>query len=330
MITLEKLRQVRLQAVPWGQIAVAELALRWNFALPPRTEIVLEGVERIPRDRQVFFALNHTDRYNYWPFQYAMYRHGGLPYTAAWVKGKYYEQPLLAAFLGLTNNIPLPSRGYQITTSFRACEHRLPGADEYRFLRDVIDGSTPRSVELEGQSEAVRAYVRRFGPGTDGLARLRDTLEAEFAAMVREVTRLTREALAKKLNLLVFPEGTRSVTLGKGLTGLAQMSQHLGVTIVPVGCNGSDRIYRSGSPWAHGGRVVYRVGEPLALDGAELMRYRVKQEFEPFSHAASARFGREFEAITAVVMDRLNELLDERHRRRADGKPTVAGIHRFV
>lgn len=35
------------------------------------------------------------------------------------VKGKYYENPFIAAFMDSMNNIPLPSRGYVITTRFR-------------------------------------------------------------------------------------------------------------------------------------------------------------------------------------------------------------------
>ena len=60
------------------------------------------------------FALNHTDRYNYWPFQFELWRRDHERMTMAWVKAKYYENKLLAGFFDLCNNLPLPSRGYII------------------------------------------------------------------------------------------------------------------------------------------------------------------------------------------------------------------------
>jgi hypothetical protein len=34
--------------------------------------------------------MNHTDRYNYWPFQYQLWK-WQYPYTTVWAKGKYYR-----------------------------------------------------------------------------------------------------------------------------------------------------------------------------------------------------------------------------------------------
>jgi hypothetical protein len=64
------LNRLRLWERPFGQKVVGSIFLGPNYTLPPVTRIVLEGVANIPRDRTVMFALNHTDRYNYWPFQY--------------------------------------------------------------------------------------------------------------------------------------------------------------------------------------------------------------------------------------------------------------------
>ena len=40
-------------------------------------------------DEPVIFAMNHTDRYNYVPFQYGLWQEKDR-FTATWVKGKYY------------------------------------------------------------------------------------------------------------------------------------------------------------------------------------------------------------------------------------------------
>ncbi|GAG39238.1 unnamed protein product, partial [marine sediment metagenome] len=70
MIDEEHLIRLKLWERPLGQKVVGGIFLMPNYSMPPATRIVLEGAENIPRDRTVMFALNHTDRYNYWPFQY--------------------------------------------------------------------------------------------------------------------------------------------------------------------------------------------------------------------------------------------------------------------
>ena len=89
---------------------VASVFLGPNYRAFPGVKIELEGVENLPK-HPVIFAMNHTDRYNYWPFQYKLWRKTDR-LTATWVKGKYYEHPITAAALEWTNNIPAASRGY--------------------------------------------------------------------------------------------------------------------------------------------------------------------------------------------------------------------------
>ena len=281
---LERLRRTELSTRPLGQVLVANLALSIDYAFPRKTEIVVEGWENLPQDRGVFLAMNHTDRYNYWPFQYRNYRMGGR-FTATWVKGKYFEHPAMAWFLSSTNNIPLPSRGYLVELRLREDLGRAPTSEEYRALRDQVDaGEAPE-------------------------------IEADFQEMMGEVARLNRSALEDKgLHLLVFPEGTRSRRMGRGHTGLAQFAQHLGAAIVPIGCSGSDLCYPGNSPFSKGGRIVYRVGEPLEIDGPELGPHRVAEDFVPLTLDASRRFAQPFQAVTDVVMERIAELLDPEHR----------------
>ena len=341
MLDLARLERVRLHRRPPGQLMVAELFLRPSYRFPRKTEIVIEGLERIPRDRSVFFAMNHTDRYNYWPFQYALHRTGVHRYTATWVKGKYYEHPAIAWFMDATNNIPLPSRGYVLTTEFRRTVGRVPTEAEYRQLRDLADGNlaTQRaafvdaSAELKRFLEAQGADAALAPIGRDGReAVFLPRFEELFDRMIEAVVKLTRDAMERcRCHVLVFPQGTRSKRLSRGHTGLAQMSQRLGGAIVPVGCNGSDRLYPSGSPWSSGGRVVYRIGPLLEVDGADLAPHRVGEDFTPFSREAVTRHGASFRAITDLVMDHVNQLLDPEYQRSASGESDgVAGVRRFV
>lgn len=315
MLDLARLQRVKLRPTPWGQLFVAQL-LRIDYAFPRRTEIVLEGAGHLERGKSYILAMNHTDRYNYWPFQYQLY-HEGLGYTATWVKGKYYENRAIGAFMDAMNNIPLPSRGYVITTEFRRVAGRAPSSDEYRALRDLADGTAEEApdalVEAVGD---LKAFLREFS--------------ALFERMIREVMRLNRLALDLGQHLLVFPQGTRSVRLSRGHIGVAQVAQHLGVDVVPVGCNGSDRVYPGNSPFASGGRIVYRIGAPLRLDGPELAPHRVNEPFQPFTLEAAVHRDA-FQAMTDVVMDHINELLDEPYRYSSDrSSDGVGGMDRFV
>ncbi len=314
MLDLARLERIELSPVPRVQILLARL-LRLDYALPRRTEIAIEGLENLPRDRSVFIAMNHTDRYNYWPFQYQLWR-SGLPFTVTWVKGKYYENALLGAFMDATNNIPIPSRGYALTTAFRARTGRLPDEAEYRALRELLDGGRPELAPVAG-------YLAACG----GAEAWREATGAMFSAMIDEVLRLNRQAMALGHYIIVFPEGTRSRRLSRGHTGLAQVSQHLGAAVVPVGCSGSDRLYPGDLPFSRGGRVVYRIGAPMEVDGA-LADLRVTEPFRPLSAEATRRHGQRFQAITDRIMDRINELLDPPYRY---GEAELArGVHRFV
>ncbi|MDZ4164229.1 MAG: hypothetical protein U1C55_03795, partial [Smithellaceae bacterium] len=68
MINIEHLEKLKLTTKPWGQQLVAMLLLFPNYHIFARVKIDLEGIENIPRDENVIFAMNHTDRFNYWPF----------------------------------------------------------------------------------------------------------------------------------------------------------------------------------------------------------------------------------------------------------------------
>ncbi|MCP5065950.1 MAG: 1-acyl-sn-glycerol-3-phosphate acyltransferase [bacterium] len=315
MLDLARLERVKLRRTPWGQLLMAQI-LRVDYAFPRKTEIVLEGTEHLEPGQSYVFAMNHTDRYNYWPFQYSLYRQK-IGYTATWVKGKYYENALMGAFMDAMNNIPLPSRGYVISTEFRRVVGRAPTSEEYRVLRDLADGTAHEVPDALTETVGdLKAFLRDFS--------------ALFQRMIERVMALNRLALELGQHLLVFPQGTRSTRLSRGHIGVAEVAQHLGVDVVPVGCSGSDSLYPGASPFSSGGRVVYRIGAPIRIDGPELAPFRVTEPFYPFTLEAGIH--REaFQGMTDVVMDRINGLLDERYQygedRDSDG---VTGMDRFV
>ncbi len=316
MLDLRRLERHTLRPTPWGQVLFARV-LRLDYRFPRRTEIVLEGVEHLDPRRRYILAMNHTDRYNYWPLQLALYQRK-LGFTTTWVKGKYYESDVSGWFMDAMGQLPMPSRGYVITTCFRDRTGRPPSREEYRALRDVADGKrTEVPPELQRLLGDAGAFLADF--------------TAHFDRMIAEVMRLHAEALDNGLHILVFPQGTRSKRLSAGHTGMAQVAMHLGVDVVPIGCNGSDHAYPGDRPTASGGRIVYRIGRPLRIDGPELAPFRVTTPFRPFSLAAARAHGEAFQGMTDLVMDRINDLLDPEYQYSRDhASDGVEGMRRFV
>jgi len=324
------LRDVRLSAHPRGQIIVGTLLLRLNYNLPPRTRIRIEGLENLPPARRVIFALNHTDRYNYWPFQYQMWRTGGLPYTVTWVKAKYYRHPLMRFFFDACNNIPLPSRGYLVLEDARQLLGRVLHDDEYRTLRDLADGRRAQSsVDLDAGAALRRVLTekrRDFDPGGETYA---DFIGRWNDRLMELVEHRTVEALFEHgCNVIVFPQGTRSIRLLPGHTGLAQFALRHDVPVVPVGSNGSERVYPSSSPWASGGTILYRVGKPMTT-ADQLADCRIAEPYAPFTRSAD-RHQAAFERATQRITAAIDELLDEPYRMAAatqrDARSRVAAL----
>ena len=326
MLDQARLSRVTLARRPLGQRLVANFALALDYRFPRAPQIVFEGTEHIPLNGGAFLAMNHTDRYNYWPFQYRAYRLG-LPFTATWVKGKYYENKWMGRFMDSMNNIPMPSRGYMITTEFRNAVGRPPSEIEYRALRDLVDGDG--ALASSSSSFPASADLDRFlGPDRTVF---RARFEALFDEMMRAVCELNRRAIEDLgLNVLVFPEGTRSRRLSRGHDGLAQIAQHLGAPIVPIGCSGSDTLYPGNSPLSKGGKVTYRIGAPIDLDAPEVAAYRVPRGPLPFTTDATRCHGASYSALTEVVMNRINDLIDPEYRRENTDELGARGAERFV
>lgn len=331
MLDLARLDRIELSAKPIVQRLVGTLVLAPNYDLPPRVRIEFEGVNNVP-DEPVIFAMNHTDRFNYWPLQYALWRRRGR-YTATWVKGKYYETPVVGFFMEMTNNIPTVSRGYLITKDFIKCLGRRPSNAEYTAVRAWVN-AVSRGESVPPPAEAPREILERprdilgvrFYPQRESYAAAIDGL---FRRMMRRFVELNEEAAELGLDLLIFPEGTRSVRLSKGRPGLAQIAMHLERTVVPVGCNGTDLIYPGSSPFARSGRAVYRFGAPVRPEDS--VAWVDRGTFAPFTAEAEREHQKAFQAYVDDIIERIDPLLDERYQFGVTpDSESVVGSDRFV
>lgn len=326
MLDLPRLQRMHLSARPRVQRLLGWAVLTPNYELPPRVRIDTEGLERLP-EGPVFYAMNHTDRYNYWPFQYALWRRVQR-YTATWVKGKYYQHPFVAKFMELTNNIPTVSRGYVISRDFVSTVGRPPSDAEYKALRGWVEGSkaTPEDVPAAVLERPRDLLGRFFDPARETYAEAVNNL---VRTMMRRFVDLNREAFDKGLDVLVFPQGTRSKRVSRGHIGLAQLALAFQRTIVPVGCSGSDISYPGSSPFARGGHIIYRVGAPITPD--EMRDFQPPTRFEPFSPEAESAHRERFQGLIDVVMERINALVDPPYQRADSGESDgVQGVSRFV
>ncbi len=316
MLTPQDLRTIRLVRRPAGQRALANLWVRPTWKLRG-VNIEVHGLERLASTGPALLAMNHTDRYNYWGLQVALLDQHDQ-YTSTWVKGKYYEHWFSRWFMRSTSNIPGASRGYLIAAAFKRQHNRPPTADEYRQLRDLVDH--PGSVQLTPELRDLLA--------TDPLTWAAG-IEDAFNALSSEVVRLTGEALAAGLLVLIFPEGTRAVRMGPGHIGIAQMAYHFRVPVIPVGCSGSPQVYPGDTPWPHRGTITYRVGDPLHPDAPSLAHHAVPPGFAPLTREAQATHGPDFQRFVDTLMERIEQLVDPAHRPLA-GEAAPAGVDRFI
>ena len=322
MLDLARMQRIRLSARPPGQLVLAEV-LRTMYRLGGLRVRVI-GLEHIPQHRPVILAMNHTDRYNYFPLQVRMHELG-LRYLASWVKAKYYESSAMAGFMEKTANIPLASRGWVVTTEVRRHLGRPPTARVYRQLKDLADGLPVPAAERDPE---VDAFLESAGH-EDWPARV----DARFGAFAGEAVRLTGAAFAAGLHVQIFPEGTRRIRLGRGHVGVAQIAQHFGVPVVPVGCSGSHRAFPGNSPYPSRATITYRVGAPVLLDDPAVAAFRVRAPFAPLTAAAGQAHGPAFRGFTDHVMARIAELVDPEHlpvTGEDEGEGGEQGAARFV
>ena len=333
MLDLARLNRIKLSAKPVAQKLVARLVLAPNYGFLPGVHVSVEGFDRLPSNN-VIFAMNHTDRFNYWPFQYKLYRDRDR-FTSTWVKGKYYENEWVGAFMENTNNLPTVSHGYIITKDFIEIMKRPPTQAEYDSLRKSIDSEAAPNTDAipidTGLIASKLLKTRRsilgfpFDPSSSTYSQ---AINETFSTMMARFVELNEETIRLGLDLLVFPQGTRSISLTRSHIGMAQIALKYQRTIVPVGCNGSDEVYPGSSPFGRRGKIVYRIGKPI--HHSELKEFHIKEDYVPFSAEAEHDHKDAFQGVTDLVMERINALVDPRYQFSGEESDRVRGSSRFV
>ena len=334
MLDLARLKRIRLMERPIGQVCFAHAVLTPNYNRFPGIDIRLEGVDNIP-DEPVIYAMNHTDRFNYFPFMYRIWKLRDR-YIPVWVKGKYYENPIVGMFMELTGNLPTVSRGYIITKDFALTMRRRPTETEYDTLRAYVnEEAAPDEDASVVDISAVPAKLLRtkrsilgveFDPDECTYA---EGINRVFDAMMREFVRANERSFDLGLDLLVFPQGTRSIRLPRGRIGMMEIAMRYQKTIVPIGCNGCDRVYTGSLPIGKKGTVVYRIGKPIRYE--DLSEFHIEEPYEPFTAQAEHAHRDKFQGAVDVVMNRINELLDPEYQFSEDLRSTgVRGTARFM
>ncbi len=302
------------------QILIGKYFLKPLYKLK-NLKIEIEGLNNIP-DHPVIFAMNHTDRYNYWPFMFKLwqlYQKGLIkyPYITVWVKGKYFENKFIASFMRLSGTIPVPSKGYLVVKDFVTMfkSKKALNDEALKYLLDYVKGEK-NEEDLKRLDEKLYEFVKKPHGGYDPkkYKNYREYIGKVHIDMMKRVLELNRDAIFnKKLNLLVFPEGRRSKRLTRGKPGLAQVSLALDVPVVPVGCNGSDKAYTGNLPFPKSNRaIVYRVGKPIEFKKiAE--EFNIKEKFVPFT-PQSKKLQEIFEKTTDIIMEKIYNLLDDEYR----------------
>lgn len=113
---------------------------------------------------------------------------------------------------------------------------------------------------------------------------------------IRGRNRITKELLDAGVPLLLFPEGTRSMSgeMGAFKPGAAALSIGLGVPCLPVAIAGAYDAMPKGANWVQGRRppVTVNIGRPMSADADE------------DAVAFSERLAKEVRALTDEAMER--------------------------
>ena len=334
MLDLPRLKRIRLMKRPIGQVFFGHTVLTPNYNRLPGIDIQIEGIDNIPRE-PVIYAMNHSDRFNYFPFMYKMWKLKER-YITVWVKGKYYESPLVGTFMELTSNLPTVSRGYIITKDFTLTMGRRPKQAEYDTLRALVNeeaapGGDSSTIDLSAIPRELLENSRNilgidFDPRECSYA---VGINRVFTAMMAEFVRLNERSFDLGLDLLVFPQGTRSIRLPRGRIGVMEIALRYKKTIVPIGCNGCDHVYTGSLPIGKSGTIEYRIGDPIPYE--ELAEFHIDEPYVPFSAEAEHEHRAEFQGAVDLVMNRINDLLDPEYQFSDDLQSTgVRGTSRFI
>ncbi len=321
-VTLDTLTSRRV--APWG-LATGSIAglIAAVMRLPGRrVQFVVEGFEWLPSG-PVLFATNHTHRHDWVAMRWVCYRRGRS--LVNWVKPRSYDVQWRATFLDVTGNIPLASRGWILSADFDEVHDRPPSEEEYRTLRSHLDHGLPlpdEGVYAALQERRRDLLGRPFDPARETW---REAVEALFAAMMEATLARTRVLLSAGHDLNVFPQGVFSTRLTPGRPGTVQAALALGLPIVPVGISGVPQTFEPDRPMGRpgGGTITVRFGAPYQVPAIE--------GHQPFVPSSERQHVEGLQDRTAVLMDRIAELVEPEHGwAKDDHDDGITGVARFL
>lgn len=314
-ITLEDLPRVNPVIRPWMQPTMTPLA----WFLMRNADMQVEGLDEVADN--ALLAMNHTHLYDWIPIRWALARLGRRMCT--FTKPRSYTGKMLGAFLHTSGNIPLGSRGYVISADFRVLIGRAPTEEEYRDLRDWVDGKADAPAPL-GDMRKILETPRSvldypFDPATQTYAEM---VNEVFARMGRGAADLARTALDGGVSAVITPQGVFSSRLTPGRIGGVQFAAAIGVPMVPVGLSGMNEVFADGMR-ARQPRLHFRVGSPIEI--------QLPDDHVAFEKASEDRNRAVLESETQRVMEAINELLEPAYQWDEDSAGDgVKGVARFL
>jgi len=317
MLTPTFYRTYQVLPTPWLHRPALAFYQAWVKGM--RTRISVDGWDRLPAT-PALLATNSTQKNDFMALRVLTDGQGIRCVTVT--KAKNYHHPLQAFVLGRLGVVPLASKGYFLLVDATQTLGRRPTEQEYRQLREHLDSDAPLQP---GPLQPLLAQKRVvLGQTFDPAAQTwRQFLQGLYRQSLAETVRLARVAVDAGYHVQMYPEGTVSQRLGPGRPGAVQLALALNLPVVPIGLSGCPQSFFGQSPLVRRGQIQIRVGEPVVVP-----QDLVPAAFVPFDPEHERRHRAALQGFTDEVMDRIEALVDEPHRRQAgqvwQGKGTRA------
>lgn len=304
MLTPMFYRNYQVLPTAWFHRPAVRFYQAWVVGM--RTRIAVEGWDRLPA-APALLATNSTQKHDFMALRVLTDGQGIRCVTVT--KAKNYHHPLQAFVLGRLGVVPLASKGYFLLLDATQTLGRRPTEQEYRHLRDHLDHNTPLpSGPLQRLLGHNRTLLdQTFDPAAQSW---RQFMQEQYRTSLGHTVRLAKVAVDAGCHVQMYPEGTVSQRLGPGRPGAVQLALALGLPVVPIGLSGCPQSFYGDSPLSRRGRIHIRVGEAMVVP-PDL----VPTDFVPFDPEHEQRHKSALQGFTDGLMDNIEALLDEPHRR---------------
>lgn len=304
MLTPSFYRNYQVLPTAWLHRPALRFYQAWVAGM--RTRISVSGWDKLP-NTPALLATNSTQKNDFMALRVLTDGQGVRCVTVT--KAKNYHQPLQAFVLGRLGVVPLASKGYFLLLDATQTLGRRPTEHEYRQLRDHLDAEVPLP---QGPLQLLLTQKRTVldQPFDPSLQPWRLFLRDMYRTSLAQTVRLAKVAVDAGYHVQMYPEGTVSQRLGPGRPGAVQLALALGLSVVPIGMSGCPQSFLGQSPMSRPGQIQIRIGEPMAVP-----HDLVPASFVPFDPDHEQRHKAALQGFTDGLMDRIEALLDQPHRR---------------